>query len=76
MNEVIDCLIHGIKPGQSYLPHMRAFCISLHGINPRAYDFVRAKFGKNMPHPETIREWYRNSNLDATSGISEISLEV
>lgn len=75
MNEVIDCLIHGISPGQKYPPHVRAFCISLHGISARAYDFVREKFGKNMPHPETIREWFRQSNLDASSGISSTSMD-
>lgn len=54
---------------------MRAFCISLHCISPKAYNFVRLKFGKNIPHPETIREWYRQSDLDASSGISIISMD-
>lgn len=75
MNEIIDCLINGIKPGEKYLPNVRAFCISLHGTSPKAYNFVRNKFGKNIPHPETIREWYRRSNLDATSGISQLSMD-
>lgn len=74
MNEVIECLIHGIKPGQKYSPHIRAFCISLHGTSPKAYNFVRNKFGRNIPHPETIREWYRQSSLDAASGISQSSM--
>lgn len=75
MYEIIDCLINGIKPGEKYLPNVRAFCISLHGTCPKAYNFVRNKFGKNIPHPETIREWYRQSNLDASSGISKSSME-
>lgn len=75
MNEIIDCLIHGIKPGEKYAPNVRAFCISLHGTSPKAYDFVRRKFGKNIPHPETIREWYRQSSLDASSGISKSSMD-
>lgn len=75
MNEIIDCIIHGIKPGQKYPPNVRAFCISLHGTSPKAYNFVRNKFGKNIPHPETIREWYRHSNLDASSGISKLSMD-
>lgn len=75
MNEILDCLIHGIKPGTKYPPKVRAFCISLHCISPKAYNFVREKFAKNIPHPETIREWYRQSNLDATSGISTLSMD-
>lgn len=75
MNEIVDCLIHGIKPGEKYLPNVRAFCISLHGTSPKAYDFVRNKFAKNIPHPETIREWYRQSTLDASSGISKSSMD-
>lgn len=75
MNEILECLIHGIKPREKYPPRLRAFCISLHCISPKAYNFVREKFGKNIPHPETIREWYRQSNLDATSGISKLSMD-
>lgn len=74
MNDVIDCLIHGIHFGEKYPPSVRAFCISLHSISPKAYVYVREKFGKHIPHPETIREWYRNSNLDASSGISQHSM--
>lgn len=75
MNEVLDCFIHGNVPGKKYPPNARAFCISLHAISPKAYNFVREKFGKNIPHPETIREWYRQSNLDASSGISSVSMD-
>lgn len=74
MNEIIDCLVHGISPGTKYPPKVRGFCISLHCISPKGYNFVREKFGKNIPHPETIREWYRQSNLDAKSGISISSM--
>lgn len=74
MNEIIDCLIHGIKVGEKYPPSVREFCLSLHATSPKAYNYVRHKFGKNIPHPETIREWYRNSDLDASSGITQHSL--
>lgn len=53
---------------------MRAFCLSVHYISPRAYKFLRKKFGNNMPHPETIRQWYRNSDLDASPGIGKKAL--
>lgn len=75
MSEVVEILCKGIKASDSYPPSMRLFCLSLHYISPRAYKFVRDKFGKNMPHPETIRQWYRNSDLDASAGIGRKSLE-
>lgn len=74
MNDILDCLINGIKVGDSYPPFVRAFCISLHSISPKAFNYVRTKFGNHLPHPEVIREWFRNSNLDAKSGITISSM--
>lgn len=74
MRQVIDCLCKGIKSRMPYPPSVRAFCMSLHFISPRAYEYLRKKFGKNIPHVQTIRQWYRNSYLDASSGISEQAL--
>lgn len=70
MREVVECLCKGIKGHQSYPASVRAFCLSLHFTSPRAYEYVREKFGKHLPHAQTLRQWYRNSNLDASSGIS------
>lgn len=75
MNEIIDCLIHGLRVGEPYPPSVRAFSISLYSTSPKAYVYVRNKFGKNIPHLETIREWFRNSSLDATSGITQHSMD-
>lgn len=74
MKDVVDCLCKGIKPRESYPPSVRAFCMSLHYTSPRAYEYLRQKFAKNLPHAQTIRQWYRNSNLDASSGINTQSL--
>lgn len=75
MREVVECLCKGMKGGDKYPPSVRSFCMSLHYTSPRAYEFVREKFGKHLPHAQTIRQWYRNSNLDAKSGISKQSLD-
>lgn len=75
MKEVIECLRTGVKFRESYPPSVRAFCMSLHYTSPRAYEYMREKFGKHLPHAQTIRQWYRNSNLDATPGISTQSLD-
>lgn len=74
MNEILQCLCKGIKSRDAYPPSVRAFCMSLHFISPRAYEYLRQKFGKHLPHSQTIRQWYRNSNLDASSGISKQAL--
>lgn len=75
MQEIVEILCKGIKLKESYPPSMRAFCLSLHYISPGAYTFLREKFGNNMPHPQTIRQWYRNSDLDASSGISKRAVD-
>lgn len=75
MREVLECLSKGVKGGEKYPPSVRSFCVSLHNTNPRAYEFVREKFSNHLPHPQTIRQWYRNSNLDSKSGISTQSLD-
>lgn len=72
--KIIDCLCRGIKVREAYAPCVRAFCISMHNISPRAYVFLRKKFNNHSPNPSTIRQWYRNSCLDATSGIGQHSL--
>lgn len=43
--------------------------------SPRAYRYLRQKFSNHIPNPQTIRQWYKNSNLDSTSGIGQNSLE-
>lgn len=60
--------------GDKHSPSVRAFALSLHCTSPKAYDYVREKFGRNLPHPETIREWFRRSDLGGSSGISQHSL--
>lgn len=44
-------------------------------MSPKAYVYVRTKFGKNIPHPETMKVWYRKSDLNAEPGLSMKSLE-
>lgn len=62
--EIIFRLIHGVKPLEKYPEAFRQFCVTLHFHSPRAYEFVRQTFNKNLPHAFTIRSWYANSNLN------------
>lgn len=75
MQEVVDCLCKGVNHRESYPKSMRTFCLTVHYLSPRAYNYLRKKFGNHLPHPQTIRQWYRNSNLDASSGIGKYALE-
>lgn len=74
MQEIVECLCKGVKPRESYPPSVRAFCMSVHYLSPRGYDYLRSKFGNHIPHSQTIRQWYRNSSLDASSGIGKHAL--
>lgn len=64
------------KGGEKYPEHVRAFSLKLHFLSPASYEFVRTEFEKVFPHISTIKAWYRNSNLDAKSGIGEASMNI
>lgn len=48
--------------------------MSMLNCGPRAYRYLRKTFKNHLPHPQTIRQWYRNSNIDGKSGIGQHSL--
>lgn len=75
MQEIVDCLCKGVKPKEPYPPSVRAFCLSVHFLSPRAYNYLRTTFGLHLPHSQTLRQWYRNSNLDASSGIGKHAMD-
>lgn len=74
MNEIIQYLCRGNDLKIGYPSNYRLFCMTIHYISPRAYNYLRQKSYNHMPHPQTLRQWYRNSNLDSSSGISKHSL--
>lgn len=74
-DEILSCLVHGIKPGDSYPESVREFCLSIHYYSPAAYKTLRKKFNKNIPHPQTIASWYRYSNIKGDPGIHTETLE-
>lgn len=55
---------------------MRKFVLTLRYYSPRAYDYVRHKFCKNLPHPVTIKKWYQQSQVETESGICQRSFEL
>lgn len=59
----------GNQKGQKYTEDVRKFILTLRFYSPRAYDYVREKFQKNLPQPSTIRKWYQHSHAQSKSGI-------
>lgn len=50
--------------------------MSLHFYSPRAYQYLREKFGNNIPHPGTMRSWYANCNVKWQPGITSQCLDM
>lgn len=76
MNELIHCLLFGVKHREKYSPIVREFSINLHFLSVRAYLAVRSTFDNNLPHPSTVRHWYANSNMDCEPGIHQSCLKL
>lgn len=65
-----------MRVGQLYPPAVRKFALNLNYMSPRAYEFVRDFFNKNLPHRSTIRGWYANCNLNLKPGINEDLIDI
>lgn len=72
---ILDYL-SGIGNTQKFSEEIRKFALTLRFYSPRAYDYVRDKFHKNLPHPTTIKKWYQQSNIQTKSGICTRSFEL
>lgn len=73
---ILKCLAFGINHKEKYPEEVRQFCISLCYHSPRAYEFVRQTFDLHLPHHDTIRSWYKNSDVKIKPGINEPCLRV
>lgn len=62
--------------GKKYTEPIRKFILTLRIYGPRAYEYVREKFNRNLPHASTIRKWYQQSNIQSRSGICEQSMKI
>lgn len=49
----------GTKLTKTYNPEIRAFALNLNFMSPKAYSYVRDAFANCLPHPRTIKEWYK-----------------
>lgn len=74
-DEILNCLINGIKSNEKYPPSVREFALRLHYNSPAAYKTIRDKFHNHLPHPNTIGVWYRQSDISGKAGLTMESLE-
>lgn len=54
---------------------VREFALTLDFYSHRAYEYVRDKFDRNLPHISTIRKWYANSSANGQPGISREAID-
>lgn len=57
---------------RSVTPELRSFALTLNFYSSSAYNYVRKKFNKCLPHPSTLRKWY--TVVDGSPGITKESL--
>lgn len=74
-DELLKCLVHGIKPGELYPESVRQFSLAINFRSPAAYNVVRNAFKKKLPHPHTIASWYRYSNIKSEPGFHQETCE-
>lgn len=59
---------------KSYPPELRSFALTLHFYSAKAYDYVREMFNFALPHPMTLRKWYKS--VDGDAGFSTEALQL
>lgn len=69
---MLNCLQFG-NSNKKYSPDVRLFCLTLHYYSPKAYDYLRENFDKNIPAPRTLRSWY--SSIDGSPGFTESAFD-
>lgn len=74
-NEVLECCLYGIKHREKYPESVRKFAFALMYHSRAAYEIVRTQFNGHLPHPRTIKNWMRNSDLNGEPGIREETLK-
>ena len=47
---------------------LRTFAVTLHYLSPRAYRYLRSKFGNCLPSSSTLKNWYKS--IDGSPGFS------
>ena len=57
-----------------YPPELRIFASTLQFYSTKAYEYVRTKFAKALPHVTTVRKWF--SNIKGEPGFQDLSFDL
>lgn len=74
-NELLACLVNGIKSGEKFPESVRQFCFSISYHSPAAYEIIRSKFNNHLPHPKTLKSWLAMSDIKAEPGVTEDTMK-
>ena len=55
-------------------PELRIFASTLQFYSAKAYEYVRAKFSKALPHVATVRKWF--SNIKGEPGFQDLAFNL
>lgn len=72
-----DLLLGKLRIGKvngQYPKEVRSFALTLHFYSPRAYDYVRSVYNKNLPCGRTIQKWYES--IDGLPGCTSEALQL
>lgn len=72
MLEILKCLQFG-SATKAYSPIVRLFCFTVNYFSPKAYEYIREYFHRNIPGVRTLRSWY--SSLDGSPGFTDESFD-
>lgn len=70
-------MLHQLRSGKKtrlYNENVRCFALTLNFYSPRAYEYIRNKFGKHLPSQSCLRNWYKS--VDGEPGILQEALDV
>lgn len=72
---MLKCLIYGRPAFSKYPPDVRKFCFMLNYYSPAAYKIVRKQFGKCLPHPRTLIDWFKASDINGEEGFKDETMK-
>lgn len=70
---VKELIARKVKCKGRYSPELRSFALTLHFYSPKAYNYVRKTWSLLLPHPSTIKQWYRV--VDGSPGFTKEALD-
>lgn len=68
-------MLNGTVPGIKHNESIRMFSFNMRYLGPRAYEYMRSKFGNTLPHSSTIRKWFSFSNANSNGGFVDACLQ-